>query len=490
MRSVRSSFAWMGGAQLLTVLFQFVAQVVLARCLSVHEAGIYAFALSVVALLSLIQAAGLKALIIREEVLSEAVEATAFTMNALITIGLSLAILLFALFGGAFLREEGVRHVLQAMAVTPLFSIFYFLPAARMEREGQFARIAVIGIAGALAGALATILLALRGWSYMSVPYGQWVTGAATLILTNILGAPFIRLRLSLRSWRRIGGFGMQMLAVAGVNTASSRLSEIALARVQGLETMGLFFRASSLNTVLWVNLHTLIGRVMLVDFARLHRQGISLRDRYLQSLDITTGLLWPIFAGGAVLAAPALKLIFGEKWVPAAPALSMILIASMIQISISMTWEIFAAKDRLAILTRIEYIRSALTFALFVAACFISLEAAAAVRIVDALLAVALYRRHLHRMTDTTGRDFVRCYGRGLMLTLLACLPALLLVSFAGRRAADLAPASLAAAVALGAAFWLGGLVVLRHVLLDQLRGMIRERGPTRGLRLPGKAQ
>ncbi|WP_336973130.1 oligosaccharide flippase family protein [Sphingobium aromaticiconvertens] len=469
MRSVRSSLAWMGGAQILTVGAQFASQVVLARYLTVHDAGIYALALSVVAILSLVQATGLKALIIREEELSEEVLVTAFTVNALITIGLSLAIFIFGLFGGAFLKERGVGHVLQAMALTPMFAIFYFLPAARMERERQFQRIALISIVSVVAGAAATIIFAIRGYSYMSVPYGQWVAAAMTLILTMIVGARYVAFGLGLRSWRRISHFGLQMLAIAGLNTASSRLSEIVLARLQGLETMGLYFRAASLNSMLWVNLHTLIGRVMLADFSSLHRQGISFRDRYLMGLELTTALLWPVFCGGAILSAPLLQLIFGAKWVPAATALSLLLTASMIQISVSMVWEIFAARNELHILTRIEYIRAGITFLLFVAACFISMEMAAAVRVADALLAVFLYRVHLHRMTDTLPKDFFRIYQRSLILTGLACFPALLLVVFA-EHPAQQGVGAIIGVVAAGLALWLAGIYVLRHPLMAQM--------------------
>lgn len=467
--AVRSSLAWMAGAQLGTVVFQFLSQVVLARCLSVHDNGIYAFALSIVLLLSLIQAAGLKTLIIREEVLNREVVATAFTMNAIVLGLMSLAIFAVAGLGGRFLGDPGVAYVLRAMAVTPLLTILAFVPASMLEREGRFREIAVIGVASSLGGAIATIAFALTGHSYMSVPYGQWVTNGITLLLTVVIGREHLFFAISFRSWRRIGHFGAQMLAVAGVNTASAKLAEVALARLLGLTAMGLFYRATSINQMLWSNVHMLIGRVMLIEFSSLNRQGAVFRERYMTALEMSTGLLWPMFGGVAVLSAPLLHIVFGEQWVPAATAMSLVLFASMIHVSMSMAWEVFAARDEMGTITRIEYIRAGITLVAFVAACFVSLEAAAAARVFDGVLALFLYRPHLLRLTGCSAGDLNRCYRRSGLLTLLACLPAAALVLTAERP--SLLPVGLiVGAVLSGIALWAVGLVAIQHLLLDEI--------------------
>ncbi|MGE4324404.1 MAG: hypothetical protein AB7E60_15425, partial [Sphingobium sp.] len=101
--------------------------------------------------------------------------------------------------------------------------------------------------------------------------------------------------------------------------------------------------------------------------------------------------------------------------------------------------------------------------------ACFISLEAAAAVRVIDALLCILLYGPHLHRMTDTGARDFRRIYRRGLLLTVLACLPAALCVAFSPVPHL-VPPGMVAGAIGAGVVLWLLGLWLLRHPLLGQI--------------------
>lgn len=134
-----------------------------------------------------------------------------------------------------------------------------------------------------------------------------------------------------------------------------------------------------------------------------------------------------------------------------------------MILVAITMTWEIFTATDRLHVQARIEFIRAIVALALFAAGCLISIEAAAASRILEAFFAVALYRRHLNKMTDTQTSDYWPIYGRNLALTVLAIGPAVSAMAINGWRA-DISLVLLFASVTLGALLWLGAVILTRH--------------------------
>jgi O-antigen/teichoic acid export membrane protein len=472
--SVSRSLAWMGMSQLLAVLFQFAAQVVLVRYLTLYEAGIYAIAFAVVGVLSLVQTLGLQALVVREAELTPEVAATAFTVNAVITIGLSLAIAATSFGGAIFFEEGGVRRVLLVLAATPLFAIFSFLPGAVLERHGRFREIALAGTAGSLAAAMATITLAVMGFSYMSAAYAQWANAGVTMIVMLAFGRRHASLRLSLVARRRVAEFGMQMLAINGISALGLRLSDVLLGRILGLSSLGLYSRASALNGLIWANVHLLIGRVMLVDFVDVHRQGLSLRTRYIRTVDITTVLLWPIFAGFAVIAGPFIFVVYGPRWVPAASPLVCLSIASMTQVAITMTWELFTATNQLRAQTRIEFIRSLFALSVFVAGCMISLNAAAAARVIEAIFALIIYRPYLNRMTDTTFRDFLPIYGRNMVLTLVAIGPAVAVMAMTGWRA-DVSLPWLGGGIAAGVLLWIGGLRLFRHPLFAEARDWIR---------------
>ncbi|MDF0543244.1 oligosaccharide flippase family protein [Sphingobium sp. H39-3-25] len=474
--SLKRSLAWMGLAQLLSFALQFASTIVVARYLTAHESGIYAAALALVGILSLIQTMGLPALIVREATLTDEVKISAFTVNALVSLLLCVAIAGLSFGGEALLGDAGVRHALLGLAPTPLFAIFSFLPAAMLEREGNFKTIALVGTMGSIASAAVVITAAIAGMSYMSVVFGQWANAAALAIGMNIMGRHHVALQTSLRGWRRVADFALQMLAVTGINNLSTRLSDVLLGYFAGLSALGLFNRASAINILLWNNIHLFIGRVMLVDYAVLVREGQSLRDRYIRTVAMITALLWPLFFGIAVLAGPIVVTLLGDRWIEAATPLALLALSSALLAAITMTWELFAATDRMRTQTRIEMIRSIVALAAFAAGCLISLNAAASARILDAVFAIVLYRKHINDMTDTRTRDFTGIYLRSLGLAALACGPAAAIMA-AYRWSAHTPLTLLAPGVMLGIILWIAGLYALRHPLWQEVGGVIATR-------------
>lgn len=474
--SIKKSLAWVGMAQAISVVLQFSSSVVLARYLTPYEMGIFAVAVATVGMLSLFQQLGLNALIVREEVLTREVTSTAFTINALISILLSLVIVGASYAGAAFLGDEGVGRVLRVLAITPLFGIFSFLPGANLERSGRFRELALIGTANGVITAATTIGLAMLGFKYMSIAYAQVVSSAAFAIMLIVVGRSHFDVRTGFAAWRRIGDFGFQMLAISGISNASLRLSEIALGRLLGLGALGLFNRANALNSLIWNNIHLAAARVILVDFAELHRQGISLRDRYIRTVAMVTAVLWPAFAGLAVIAEPFIRIVYGDKWVPALTPFVYLAISSMILSAITMTWELFTATGQLRTQTRIEFIRAILSFLLFFGGCLISLEAAAAARVLDAIIALFMYRPHLNRMTNTTNADFWGIYAQAGLLTLLGVAPAAVLMATVGPHAE---PALIAGAITSGILLWGVGLFAMKHPLATEAAVTLRHRFP-----------
>lgn len=464
----------MGLSQLLYFVVQLGGSVVVARLLRPYEVGIYAVALAVVGILNTLQAVGMNAFAVREPNLTPHLRASAFTINAVICV--FLAALIFASSGlaGAFLRDPGVMRVMRLLALMPLLTIFEFLPAALLERNANFKAISLVQSAQIVVNQSLTIVLALHGFSYMSMAYGSLASSVFGVLAYNVLGREHVSLAVGLREWRRIAGFGLNMLAISGVNTISARVSEFVLGRVVGLAALGLYSRASNINNIAWVNIHLLIGRVVFVDMANNRRAGQSLRQSYVKIVHILTTVLWPVFAGLAILAGPFIRLVYGPHWVAATGPLVMLAISAMILVSITMTWEVFVLCGETDRQARFEFLRTGFGVVLFIAGCFGGLIYAAAARIGEAVFSFFLYRPHLYRMTDTRFDDFVPVYCESAFLTLAAVAPAALVMT--QHAWADTTPLPVVfCAIALGGAQWLTGLFALDHPLADELLGLWR---------------
>ncbi len=471
--SVRRSLAWMMMSQGGFFVLQFGGAVVLARLLTPYEMGVYTAAAAVTGILGILQAFGLTLFIIREPDLDRHILASAFTVNAILAAALSLAIVGLSALGGAFLREPGVQWVMLALAPLPLIGVLEFLPATQLERSADFRTIGAVNLLRAFISTCVTVALAFAGFSYMSFAWGSVASAIAGAGAMMWAGRQHVSFRVGLVAWRRILQFGLQQLAIQGVNLISNRAAEFLLGRLLGLSALGLYGRASNLNNMIWSNIHLVVGRVVLVDLAEQRRRGASLRDSYLRTVDVITALLWPSFAGLAILAGPLIRVVYGEAWVAAAPPLTALAISAILLVSITMTWELFVVCQETGKQARFEFVRTGAGLVMFVAGCFFSLTGAAVGRIGEAVFSVALYRPHVERMTSTRLADFLPIYRRSMVLTLAACGPALALMIVYGWSPHVPFPL-VAVAIAAGGVAWLVALRLTNHVLLGEINRLV----------------
>ena len=473
--SVRRHLAWVGLSQVLYFVLQFGNSVLIARLLGPYEMGVYAVALAIVGVIGLFQQFGLSGFVVRERDMTPELQAGAFTINAALSLILSGAIVLASVLGGFALHEPGVRRVMLILAITPALGIFQFLPEANLERNARFKALSIIGTSKVAISQIAAVVLAYLGQSYMSLAYSQLLAALFGVVACNIVGREHISLRLSRKNLGRITTFGIQMLAISGLNNAANKATDFILARLLGLSSLGLFSRATSINNLLWDNIHLVTGRVLFVDLAKQKRNGASLRDAYIRINDINTVVLWPAFAGLAIVSGPFISAVYGPKWIQASHPLCLIAIGSMIYVSMSMTWELFVIDGKTAKQTQIEYKRVVFSVITFGLGCLVNMVCAAGSKVALALFSNAIYRPYVSAITDTTTQDFRRIYARNAVITLATLTPSAILMGLYHASPYTPLPYVLSAIV-LGVGIWFALLLATRHPLHNELR-LIRTR-------------
>lgn len=471
-KSVRKSVAWAYAGQAVSIVVSLGASAIVARLLSPTEMGVFAVALATIGALQIATQFDLGTFITREKVLNATDLDSAFTMNALLMAGLAIATWLLGIVGAGFLGEPGVAQTLQLVALGPLIQMFEFRPAAMLQRDMQFQWISVVGTGKIVAGAIVSVIMAYAGHSYMSLAWGNLAYAAFGAMAYSLIGWRHVSLRVTLANWRPIVTFGLRMMSISGMANLVVRLSDILLGSFLGLAALGLYSRATSIATMLWQNIYGTATRVVFVQLAHDYRETGELRATFLRGIGSIIAVIWPITIGLAILSGPAILILFGDQWVSAALPLSLLLVAQFVNLSFGMNWELFVLRDETARQTRFEFIRAIVGLVLFVGGCMISIEAAAASRIVEAFVGVALYLPHMNRMAGTTNADLFRVYGQSLLLTVVAVLPAGVLMALH-----DWSPHTpfswIVASVAVGVMLWLTVVAKLDHPLWYEVRNV-----------------
>ncbi len=322
-RKFGQSVAWMAIGNWTEQAVNFAVFVTLARLLGAKDYGLLAMA-SVFIVIS--------EALVREslsEYLIAAKDPTPADYNAtfwlLAGLGGGLALILAALSGLAagIYGEPEVQSIIVALSPSVLIVALNAVPVAILRRELNFRILSLRAIAGVVVGGVVGITMALMGfgvWSFVA----QWLT----LISTNAVmawtavdwrpGSAFSR-----QDMRRAATFGGQVLGLRAGELAATQTPLLVIGATLGPEATGLFSVAWRLVETLSFLIVTPLRMASQSAFAALARQGGGAGDLLLDISRLTGLVAFPFFAGLAVLASPMLGLIFGQKWLAAAPVLS-----------------------------------------------------------------------------------------------------------------------------------------------------------------------
>jgi O-antigen/teichoic acid export membrane protein len=370
--------------------------------------------------------------------------------------------------------------VLRAVAVGNLFGIVSFRASTMMQREMRVKALSMIAVATTAAQTLGTIGFALAGASYMSPAYASLIAGALSVALNFYFGRHHAGFGVSLAGWRPIVKFGLQMMSVSGVAVLTGRLSDIVLGRLLGVTALGLYGRASQLSNNIFDNLYGTATRVMFAQLSKSYREGGDWRGSYLRSFSMITAFMWPFLIGLAILSRPAVLLLYGEKWLPAALPLSALMVAQVIGTSFAMNWELFALRGETGRQARFEVTRLVVGVPLFAVGCLFNIVTAAVAKIGDGLIGLVIYYPEVRRLADLEGHEIPHIYRQSALLTVAAVLPAAIaMIAYDG---SPYIPLPLVAGVVLlGTLFWFATIVLMKHPLLVEFRHIANRLRPAR---------
>ncbi|SOB81102.1 Membrane protein involved in the export of O-antigen and teichoic acid [Sphingomonas guangdongensis] len=472
---VRKALFWSFSGNGATMLVTFAGSIVIARLLSPREMGVYAVAMATIGIIQLFAAFGVGSYVIREIELTSRKLDAAFTINLVLSIALAIAIFLLGRFGAFLLSEPTVASVLQLLAINPILGALSFRSSVMLQRAMLFRGTSIIGVLAMMITTGVTIIAALRGESSMSPAYGA-VTGALFGTLGTILIArEHWSMRLSLFEWRKITAFGLRIMSIGGISQASARVMDIVVAHFLGLAALGLYSRALNLNNLIFGNIYAPMTRVVFAKLSEAQREGDRVADVFLRGLRMIIALIGPLVIGLAVLAKPAILLLYGERWMGAAIPLSLILVSHFITLSFAMNWELFLVRDELKVQTRLEISRSLFGVLTQVIGSLISLVAVAASSIVDAIFSLLLYSRHMPRLAQVEQSRMIGIYAEGTLLTAVAALPCFVLMMLTGWDSrTSLLP--IAGTIAVGVVAWLLLLKQMKHPLMDEIELLVSQ--------------
>lgn len=454
----------------ISLVFTFGGVIVVSRLLTPAEIGIYSVAAGLVALVHMLRDFGVSEFLIQEEELDELKIRTVFTINLAIAWTLGVALFVFSGAAGRFYGDSGVSHVLRVVSIVFMLLPFGVVSQTLMKRELEFGKLLKIRLGENITRSCTTVGLAYAGFSYMSMAWSS-VIGILVMVAGCAAWGWQYRVRgLSLVHWRRVLHFGSNRTIADIARQVGDQSANLVIGRMLGMAATGMYSRGYGIVNMYTSNVVDAIGNVAFPAFAREHRESGTAPQLFLKSLAYLTGISWPFFAAGMLLAFPIIRILFGDQWDAAAPLMRWLCGAAIVGVLTYQCNSFLVALGHVRVVTRIEVKYQLVRVGITIAAAFYSLVAVAAVQILVYVVATALYYHELQRFDALAIRKCARTLVPSALVTLATCVIPAVVTFWPGLLQTHMVAASVVA-FAGGCVGWLVCVRAVQHPLLDELR-------------------
>jgi O-antigen/teichoic acid export membrane protein len=474
--SVLRGFAWKTASQLVVQAASLIVGLSLARLLTPREYGVAAMVILFVNALPLLSNLALGNALIARPSLSEADRSTVFWTSLAIGAALTCAGVLASGPIAAFYGEPEVKSLFAVLACTFVIASLGSTQHALQLREMNFRaveiRIMIATVAGAVVG-LSAAVGGLGAWALILQQITNEVVG--TLLLWAV--SPWKpRLIYSLRSLRELGGYGGRVFSAEILFQFNRNTDSLLIGRFLGARALGAYALAATVILVPFNKIANPIQTVLFPAFSRIQDDPARIGSIWLRVNRVVAAVSVPALLGLAAVAPDFVAVVLGEKWSDATPVLQVLCWAGLLQSLQRLNPSILQAVDRTSTLLR---------FSVF---SFVAGVGAVAVGIAWGIVGVAVCYAVVHTFTQplylwltaraigASSRAFYASI-RGIFEAGLAMLAAVL---FTRAILVDIglgAGARLGILIALGAAVYLGFLVLRAPDVISEVRSLRRKR-------------
>lgn len=468
--SVRAAALWALVSQYLSFAMQFATSIVLARWfITPAQLGQFSIAFAAVTLVAFLQDFGVTRYVNGERDLTPEKLRMAFTISVAFAWSIALLALASAWPIAAFYADPALFGITLIVASSYLLVPLAIVPQATCQRRMDYRSNAMIEIGSSVANAATALVLALLGYGALALAWGAFAQQAARLVISQWRSGGMLPWPLRISEARAVLALGGTNTVQVVCQTVSSRAPELALGAVVGNVAVGLFSRATGLALQLRTLIAGAVTGVFYPAFRRLRDSGEPLGPPYLRVVAAYTGVTWPAMAGIAVLADPVVRLLYGERWMEAAPLLAWVAFAQMFQVAVPLNADLPLLLGRHRTLIRVMVLETIASIALLAVTAPFGLLWVAISRAIHGIVWVAMYAPLLCRSVGLGARPLIATWMKGAVATVAAIVPALAgFVFWAPPGEAGFL--QVLATACAGVALWFVALVVTAHPLHREL--------------------
>lgn len=297
------------------LVLNLASAMVIARLLTPAEIGVHSVVMAFCSFAIIFRDFGASQYLIRHPGLTQEVMQRGLTVLLIMSSGFAIVVAACGVPLAAFYDEPRMVGITWILAANFLANAVLAYPVALLTREMRFGQLAVVRVVGGLAGTVVSVGLVVLGLGPSSLAWGSLMTTVAGLACVLFWARPVLSWRTRLDGLREVFAFGGLLSAVSALVTLRGALPELVIGRTLGLAHASHLSRAQGLCSMFDTLVTSAVWPVVLPYLSQARTRGQDVGPILARALALLCGLGWPFFAVLAVLAEPAILILFGSQW-------------------------------------------------------------------------------------------------------------------------------------------------------------------------------
>ncbi|WP_374603194.1 lipopolysaccharide biosynthesis protein [Niveibacterium sp.] len=480
MTSVRQAIGLAASQRILAFAISLATTMVIARLITPAESGIYSLAVGLVAIVQMFRDFGVGEYLVQAREIDDKTIRSAFGMSLLFAWALGCLLFAAAAPAACFYNEPIVANVVRILSLNFFLVPFGYITHALLTREMRFGTMLIIQTTSAIAGSISATLLTWQGFGALGLAWSLVVAMVANTLMLLAIRPASVVFRPDFSAWRRIGGFGAYKTAGMLLEQFARRAPDFALSRLLGFSASGLYNRANGLADTFSDFVVGTVYRVALPQFARIKNEGSPLGPTYVETYRMFACIPLSFFGFMALYSEPVIHVLFGDQWLSAAPAMSLIAVAGLLSTPVMLAAPALTGAGAVDRLFRAQLVVNPIQILAICIAASVSIEAVALCMCLVSALRVALYHQQIHRVHGVHLVEILKALIPSLTVVVAAIImPTAFLFWAKGRGLPALLTASIGGTIFVVG--WLAALYGLKHPYRMELGRIYRQFRPVR---------
>jgi O-antigen/teichoic acid export membrane protein len=274
-----------------------------------------------------------------------------YTTAFWITIGLSAlaAGVLFVLsyWSESLFHAPGLPRVMKAMSVVLLFMGLERTHEVWMTRHFRFRALAFRSIVAAVAGGCIGVVLAVSGYGVEALVAQQITTSIISFVLLWATSSWRPGFHFSTAVSVKIALFLRSVVANAFIGVITGNCDTFLVAFFFGPASTGIYSVGKRLNLALILVASAPVHGVVWPALIEVQDDPQRFRRVLIRALTLICSVCGPVFLGASAVATEAIVVVFGQKWVGAAPILALMTVGGLARIVLSYGDSVFVIHNR-----------------------------------------------------------------------------------------------------------------------------------------------